>query len=176
MASIRKLFNVKEPVQEEVTKKKIRAFNSIVSILAQIQQEPPFQDNGPLYQTLPDRGEKLQLRLSNAFAHLAVSNTSVVAATLYTPQKFSLMAWIQDLNSGDQDTQKGPESKKPKSISLWDRICWVLAYNTTNDAMRPGSNYQGPCIVKATPPTNYPKRSDPKEALIQYLDDYPKKW
>jgi len=113
--------------------------------------------------------------LSNAFAHLAVANTDVVAATLYTPEELTIMAWIQDQNSGDQDkpeaaqdTQKEPESKPN----------WLFNCNTTNDhdAMRPGSNYQGPCIIKATPPAGYPNRSDSKENLLQYLDDFPKKW
>ena len=113
---------------------------------------------------------------------LAVANTDVVAATLYTPHELTVMVWIQDQNSGDQDkpeaaqdTQTEPESK-PKLTVLWDKVCWLFACNTTNNAMRPGSNYQGPCIVKATPPAGYPNRSDSKENLLQYLNDCPKKW
>ena len=149
-SSIKKFFRKTpdEPVQEHTTiKDKIRAFNSIVSILAQIQQGPPFQDNEMPNKNPPNRGERLQMRLSNAFAHLAVANTDVVAATLYTPHELTVMAWIQDQNSGDQD--------KP---------------------MRPGSNYQGPCIIQATSPAGYPNRRDSKENLLQYLDDFSKKW
>jgi hypothetical protein len=192
MASIKNLFKKSqapastpapdEPVQEHTIQDKIRAFNSIVSILAQIQQGPPFQDNEMPNKNPPNRGERLQLKLSNAFAHLAVANTDVVAATLYTPQELTVMAWIQDQNSGDQDkpeaaqdTQKEPESK-PKLTSLWDEVCWLFACNTTNKAMRAGSDYQGPSIVKATPPKGYPKGSDSKEDLLQYLDDFSKNW
>jgi hypothetical protein len=103
-----------------------------VSILAQIQQGPPFQDNEMPNKNPPNRDERLQLKLSIAFAHLAVADTDVVAVTLYTPEKLTVVAWIQDQNSGDQDkpepaqdTQKEPE-------------------------LMPGSNYQGPSIVKPT--------------------------
>jgi len=45
-----------------------------------------------------------------------------------------------------------------------------------HDAMQPNSKYQGPSIDKARPPTDYPE-SDSKEALLQYLDNFPnKKW
>ena len=184
MAPFRNLFKkpADQPVQEPSTKEKIRAFNSIVSILAQIQQVPPFRDDDMPNKNPPNRNEQLQLKLSNAFAHLVVANTDVVAATLYTPAELTVMAWIQDQNSGDQDepaaaqdTQKEPESKS-KSILLWDKICWLFACNTANDAMRPGSDYQGPCIVKATPPMDYPKRGNSEENLLQYLNDFPKKW
>lgn len=183
MASLVKKYfkkSANQPVQEHTTstKEKIRAFNSIVSILAQIQQGPPFQDNEMPNKNPPDRGERLQLKLSNAFAHLAVADVDVVAATLYTPTKLTVMAWIQDQNSDDQDKPEPAQNtqKEPESISLWDKICWLFACNTANDAMRPGSNYQGPSIVKATPPMDYPKRSDSKEALLQYLNDFPKNW
>jgi hypothetical protein len=174
MASLKKYLkeSTDQPVHEHIKKEKIRAFNSIVSILAQIQQGPPFRDNEMPIKNPPNRREQLQLGLSNAFAHLAVADTDVVVATLYTPGELTVMAWIQDQNSSDQDTQKEPELM-PKAMSLWDRL---FACNTANDAMSPGSNYQGPYIVKATPPTDYPKRSDSKEALLQYLDDFPKKW
>jgi len=174
-----------QPVQERTQapsiKEKIRAFNSIVSILAQIQQGPPFQDYEMPNKNPPNRDERLQLKLSNAFAHLAITTNEVVAATLYTPEKLTIMTWMQDHNSGyqdepeaAQDTQKESESK-PKS-TVWDKICWLFACNTANTDMRPGSNYQGPCIVKPTPPKDYSKRSDSKEALLQYLDDFPNKW
>jgi hypothetical protein len=185
MASLKKYFkkSADPPVQEHITstKEKIRAFNSIVSILAQIQQGPPFQDNEMRNKNPPNRGERLQLKLSNAFVHLAVADIDVVAATLFTPEEITVMAWIQDQNSDDQDepeaaqdTQKEPELM-PKSKLPWDKISWLFASNTANDDMRPGSNYQGPCIIKAMPPTDYPK-SDSKKALIQYLDNFPKKW
>jgi hypothetical protein len=175
-----------KPVQEHnsITKEKIRAFNSIVSILAQIQQGPPFQDNEMRNKNPPNHGERLRLKLSNAFAHLAVADNDVVAATLYTPYELTVMAWFQDhtQNSGDQDDPEAASAqdtgaqKEPKSTSLWGKISWLFACNTPNDAMRPGNNYQAPRIVEATPPTDYPKSSDSKEALLQYLDDFPKKW
>ena len=185
MASSLKYVNKHEPANQPIQehtvliKEKIRAFNSIVSILAQIQQGPPFKDNEMLNKNPPNRGERLQLKLSNAFAHLAVADTEVVAVTLYTPEELSVMAWIQDQNLGDQDkpeaSQNTPNSElMPKS--LWDKICWLFACNTRNSDMRPGSKYQGPCITKATPPMDYLKRGDSKEALLQYLDDFFKKW
>jgi len=86
MASLKKLFKKVtdiEPVHvQEHIQDKIHAFNSIVSILAQIQQGPPFQDHEMPYKTPPSALERLQLKLSNAFAHLAVANTDVVAAAL----------------------------------------------------------------------------------------------
>jgi hypothetical protein len=174
--------HTKEPVpknhakEDKITKDdKIHAFNSIVSILAQIQQPgSPFNE---ITDTKPrDLGERLQLKLSNAFAHLAVANTDVVAATLYTPKDLTLLAWIQDQNSSDdqpgadQDTKKEPESK-----SVWDNFYWLFSCNTRNHAMRAGSKYPGPCITDATPPMDYPE-GDSKETLLQYLNNFPKKW
>ena len=185
MSSIKKFFRKtpNKPVQEHTTTKdKIHAFNSIVLILAQIQQGPPFQDNEMPNKNPPNQGEQLQMRLLNTFAHLAVANTDVVGATLYTLHELTIMAWIQDQNSSDQDkpeaaqdTHTEPKSK-PKLTVLWDKVCWLFACNMTNDAMRPGSNYQGPCIIQVMPPAGYPNRSDSKENLLQYLNDFPKKW
>ena len=97
----------------------------------------------------PDRNERSQLRLSNAFANLAAvsGSTEVTVATSFTPAGLTFLAWIQD--------QPAPESQP----------------NLT-------SNYQGPHVqvVKAMPPTDYPKGNDSKEALLQYLNDFSKKW
>ena len=184
MHSFKKYFKKRsttdQPVAEHTTKDRIRAFSSIVSILAQIQQGPPFQDYELTNKNPPNRDEQLHLKLSNAFALLAVTDTSVAATTLYNPAELSVMAWIQEEYPGDQNkaaqnTQKEPDSR-PISTLLWDKICLLFAFNTRNDAMRPGSNYKGPCIVKATPPTNYPKTQSDPAALLQYLDDFPKKW
>jgi hypothetical protein len=125
----------------------------------------------------PNRGERLQLKLSNAFAHLAVADTDVVAATLYTPQELTLLAWIQDQNSGDNEPVAAQDTQNlDPAQSLWDKICLLFASNTAHEDMRPGSKYTGPCIVKAVPPKDYPERSDDsKEALLKYLDDFPKK-
>lgn len=173
--------SAQEQPPEPPTNDKICAFNSIVSILAQIQQGPPFRDDEMANGKRPNQEEQIRLKLSNAFALLAVSNNDVVAATLYTPEKLSVMTWIQDQISDDQDkdaqdTQREPESK-PKSISLWDKMCWLFTYNTRHNAMQGGSNYQGPRIVKATQPTNYPTGGNSSEEnLIQYLDNFPKRW
>lgn len=160
---------------------KIHAFHSIVSILSQIQQGPPFGDKELANGSPPTPGERTRLKLSNAFAHLAVSSTEVVAATVYTPEELIIMAWIQDQDSGDdkpetaQDTKKKSESKSTIQFFL-EKCSWLLAFNTPHNAMLPNSTYQGPSIVKAMPPADYPE-SDSKEALLQYLDDLPnKKW
>jgi hypothetical protein len=168
-----------EPVDvQERIHDKIRAFNSIVSILAQIQQGPPFRDNEMSQKNPPNPVERVQLKLSNAFAHLAVANTDVVAATLYTPQALSVMTWLQDQSSDDEDQDK-PEAAQDthqKPRWLWDKICWLFATNTKNTDMRPGSSYPGPRIVKATPPMGYPEGSDTRVNLLEYLDEFPKKW
>jgi len=166
--------------QEDPRLEKIRAFHSIVSILAQIQQGPPFGDNELANGNPPSPAERSRLKLSNAFAHLAVSSTEVVAATVYTPEELTVMTWILDQDAGDdepgaQDTQTKSELKSKFQLFL-DRFGWLFTFNTPNDAMRPASKYQGPSIVKATPPADYPE-GDSKETLLQYLDDFPtKKW
>lgn len=183
MALFLDYFRKKQPNnQEDLRLGKIRAFHSIVSILAQIQQGPPFGDKELANGNPPSPAERSRLKLSNAFAHLAVSSTEVVAATLYSPAELTVLAWIQDQDSGDdkpgaaQDTQKKSEELKSKFQLFLNKFSWLFAFNTPNDAMRQGSNYQGPSIVKATPPTDYPE-SDSKEALLQYLKDFPtKKW
>ena len=94
-----------QPVQEYIPtpQDKIRAFNSIVSILAQIQQGEPFKYDEIPSANPPDRSEQLQLKLSNAFAHLAVADTSeVVAATLYTPEELAVVTWMQDEDPNDK--------------------------------------------------------------------------
>jgi len=180
MASLKKLFKRVtdgEPDVQEHIREKIRAFNSIVSILQQIQLGPPFQDHEMPYKTPPSAFERLQLRLSNAIAHLAVANTDVAAATLYTPQALSVMTWVQDQSSdkpADDQDKPAQDTRDPKS--LWGRISWLFATNPKNVDPRPGSGYPGPSVVKAIPPAGYPKGSDPRGNLLQYLDEFPKKW
>jgi len=181
MASLVKIFKKvtdgSEPDVQERIHDKIRAFNSIVSILAQILEDPPFQDHKMPFKTPPSLVEKFQLRLSNAFTHLAVTNTDVVAATLYTPEALSVMTWVQDQCSDDlADDQDKPAQDAKKPESLWNRISWLLTTNTKNADMRRGSRYSGPCVEKVIPPVGYPEGSDPKVNLLQYLDEFPKKW
>jgi hypothetical protein len=162
--------------QEDTRLEKICAFHSITSILAQIQQGPPFEDKELANGNPASPAELSRLKLSNAFAHLAISSTEVVAATLYSPAELTVMAWIQDQGSDNdkpgaaQDTQKESELKS-KFQSLFS---WLFAFNTPHDAGRSDSKYQAPKIVQATPPADYPK-DDSAEALIQYLDDLPTK-
>jgi hypothetical protein len=168
-----------EPDVEERIRYKIRAFNSITKILADTQQGPPFQDLIIPDKTPPSKSEKVHLRLSNAFALLAVVNTDVVAATWYIPGTLSVMAWQQDQNSDDlADDQDKPsqDSGSPKPNWVWHKICWLFATNTKNADLRPGSGYPGPCVVKPMPPADYPAGSDPKVNLLPYLDEFYKKW
>jgi hypothetical protein len=196
MAAIRNLFTVDLDPQEHIHYK-IRVFNSIVSILTQLQRDPPFRDDEFPPKTPPTSSERRQLRLSNAFAHLAVTDTQadVIAATAYTPQELSVMTWNQEQSSNDED-EPAQDMKNPKSLwdrifsddedepaqdtedpkSLWNWFFWLFAINTKKDDMRPGMPYLGPCIVDAMPPEGYPKGSDPRVNLLQYLDEFPKKW
>lgn len=149
---------------EPTTEEKIRAFNSIVSILAQIQEDPPFKDDELVNMHPPDEEEQIRLKFSNALTHLAVANNDVVAATWHSVNQLT-MTRLSDLSSDDQDT------------GIREKICWLFACNTPNDAIRPGSKYQGPRIVKATQPTGYPTGSgSSKENLLRYLRDLPNNW
>ena len=153
---------------------KIHAFNSIVSILAQIQEESALQCFKMPYKTPISVLKWLQLRLSNTFTHLAVTNTDVVAATL---QALSVMTWMQDQSFDDLANDQDKPAQDTKNPNLfWEKISWLFATNTKNVDMRHGSSYPGPCIIKAEPPVGYPKGSDPRVNLLQYLDEFPKKW
>jgi hypothetical protein len=190
-----------EPAEEnttdDTTKEKIRAFNSIISILAQIQQPGPlFQDNEMVNKNPPNQSELSQLKLSNAFALLAVSSTDVVAAAMYTPYELHVMAWMQDQDvQGSQDNPEAAQAQKTSNAAaetsnaaaetssvaadlkkVWDRFAWLFATNTPHKAMNATSDYQGPCIVKATPPETYANGSDSKEALLKYLNEFSEKW
>jgi len=175
----RKLFNQGpniQPVQKDIPtpQDKIRAFNSIVSILAQIQQGEPFKDNEIPIAKPQNRNEQLQLKLSNAFAHLAVADTEVVAATLYTPEELAVMTWMQDQDSNDQDKPKATQDTQ--KASFWEKICWLFATNTKIRDLKPGSSYEGPHIVGAMPPLGYPTASDSKTNMLEYLNEFPKNW
>jgi hypothetical protein len=152
-----------------------------MAILAQIQEPgPPFKDHEVPFKTPPSRDERKHLRLSNAFALLAITNTEVVAATLYTPQALSVLAWMQDKDQSqdqdqDQPAQDQPVQDQPSSKFL-DRICWLFSTNTKNTDMRSGSTYPGPCIIGADSPEGYPEGGDPRANMLQYLDEFPKKW
>lgn len=180
-----------ETTTDDTTKEKIRAFNSIISILAQIQQPGPlFQDNEMVNKNPPNQDELSQLKLSNAFALLAVSSTDVVAAAMHTPEELHVMAWMQDQDV--QGLQDNPEAEAAQaaetsnaaadlnlgsiSSKVWDRFAWLFATNTPHKAMNATSDYQGPCIVKATPPEAYANGSDSKEALLKYLNEFSEKW
>ena len=75
---------------------KIHAFHSILAMLAQIQQEDPLKTEDVMAAQPPSASERKQLKLSNAFAHLAVTNHEVVAATLYALEGLAIMTWMQD--------------------------------------------------------------------------------
>lgn len=166
-----------QPVQEYIPtpQDKIRAFNSIVSILAQIQQGEPFKYDEIPSANPPDQSEQLQLKLSNAFAHLAVADTSeVVAATLYTPEELAVVTWMQDEDPNDWD--KPEAAQDTQKASLWEKICWLFATNTKTRDLKPGSSYEGPRIVRAAPPPDYPTAGDSKANMLEYLGGFPKNW
>ena len=162
-----------EPVPTPPTQQtKILAFNSIVSILSQIQQEPPFKDNEISSAKPANSQERLQLRLSNAFAHLAIIDVEVAAATMYTPGRFFILAWMQDQ---DPDDPHKPEAA-PQEPSIWERLLLMIATNTKISDFKAKNNYPGPRIVGVAPPPGYPNASDPKTSMLEYLDQFPKRW
>ena len=156
-----------------------------MAILAQIQElGPPLKDHEVPFKTPPSSDERKHLRLSNSFALLAITNTEVVAATLYILQALSVLAWMQDKDqSQDQDQdQDQPAQDQPAQDQLsskfwdWERICWLFSTNTKNMDMRSGSTYPGPCIIGADSPEGYPEGGDPRANMLQYLDEFSKNW
>ena len=85
-------------------------------------------------------------------------------------------AWVQDANSSDKDKPEAAQNTQKEPKLLWDKVSLLFTYNTQNEDMRCKSVYTGPNIVKAMPPKNYPTNLSDSEALIQYLDNFPKKW
>jgi hypothetical protein len=181
MMFFRKLFkqgpnvqSVQEDIPAPTPQDKIRAFNSIVSILAQIQQGEPFKDDEIPSPNPPDGSERLQLKLSNAFANLAVADVEIVAATLYTPEELSILTWMQDQEVNDWD--KPEAAQDTQEPSFWKKICWLFATNTNISDLKPGSSYEGPRIVRATPPPGYPTASDSRTNMLEYLEEFPNDW
>jgi len=155
---------------------KIRAFHSILALLAQIQQEDPLKTEDVMTAQLPSASERKQLKLSNAFAHLAVTDNEVVAATLYAPEGLAVMAWMQEEEPNCRDKpEAAQDAPKPK---FWKKMSWVFTTNTRLDDHEDDSAYRRECprIVEATPPPGYPTASDPKTNLCEYLREFPKKW
>lgn len=179
---VRKLFNqvlsVLPQAEENIPtpQDKIRAFNSIVSILAQIQQGEPFKDDEIPSPYPPDRSEQLQLKLSNVFAHLAVAENEIVAATMYTMEELAVLTWMQDQDPNDRD--KPEIAQDTKKASIWEKVSWLFATNTRLPDLKPGSDYRnkGPRIVKAEPSPDYPTASDSRTNLLEYLKGFPKNW
>lgn len=167
--------DVQPQPQPRTVHDKICAFNSIMAILAQIQElRPPLKDHEVPFKTPPSSDEWKHLRLSNSFALLVITNTEVVAATLYTPQALSVLAWMQDKDqSQDQDQDQDQPSSK---FWDWERICWLFSTNTKNTDMRSGSMYPGPCIIGADSPEGYLEGGDPRANMLQYLDEFLKNW
>lgn len=164
----------KPPTQQD----KIRAFNSIVSILAQIQQGAPFKDNEIPSPKPADSHERLQLKLSNAFAHLAITNTEVAAATLHTPGRLFVLTWMQDQGKDPDYQDKREDAQVPQNplVLFWEKLCLILATNTNISDLKPDSGYH-PRIVGVVPPPGYPTASDDSRTnLLDYLDQFPKKW
>jgi len=133
-----------QPVLEPPTQQdKIRAFNSIVSILAEIQQGPPFNASEVPSAKPASPHEWLQLKLSNAFAHLAITDTEVAAATLHTPGQLSVLTWMQDQVLDDQDTDDQDEpgaAPVPQDPSIWDKFLLMFADDQdTDDQDKPGA-------------------------------------
>ena len=155
---------------------KIHAFHSILAILAQIQQEDPLKTEDVMAAQPPSASERKQLKLSNAFAHLAVTDHEVVAATLYAPEGLAVMTWMQD---EEPDGHEKPEADQgtPKA-NFWERMLWVFTTNTRSTDHQPNSAYRKECprIVGATPPPGYPMAGDPKTNLYEYLHEFPKNW
>jgi hypothetical protein len=155
---------------------KIRALHSILAILAQIQQEDPLKREDVMTPHKPSAEERRQLKLSNAFAHLAVTNHEVVAATAYAQRGFSLMTWMGDEEPDGHDKPEASQGE-PKA-KFWQKLFWVLATNTRTADHNSNSQYRQECprVVEATPPPGYPTAGDPKTNLYEYLGEFPKKW
>ncbi len=84
----------------------ILAFRTITKLLSQIQQEKAFQVSR-LEAKLPQHPERLELRLSNAFATIAVIEHEIVAVvTKRTPESLKVFACPQTpINDGPPITQ-----------------------------------------------------------------------
>jgi hypothetical protein len=179
MRSVKNLFTSgsKQPLVQGDTpltrSDKIRAFHSILAMLAQLQQDEPIKTGDVLSVRAPTPSERRQLKLSNAFAHLAVTDNEVVAVTLYDPEGLAVMTWMQD------DAQDKPEDAQGAlKPTLWDRMFWVFTTNTRHPDHLPDSDYRKECprIVDATPPPGYPTAGDPKTNLLEYLNKFLKNW
>jgi hypothetical protein len=83
----------------------------------------------------------------------------------------------QDNPEAAQKTQNAANLNPGSASSLWNnlKIAWLFATNTPHKAMQ-DSNYPGPCIETAAPPEAYAKGSDSEDPLLEYLDEFPKKW
>jgi hypothetical protein len=163
--------------QDKIRQDKIRAFNSIVSILAQIQVEPPFKGSEVPDAMAVDSHERLQLKLSNAFAHLAITDFEVAAATMYTPGQLFVLTWMQDQHLDGQDKDKAGAAQVPQEPSFCKSLFLMFATNTMFDDLNPKtSTYPGPRIVGVAPPPDYPNASDSKKNMLDYLAQLPKNW
>lgn len=157
---------------------KIRAFHSILAMLAQLQQEEPIKGGTVLPPLAPSASERRQLKLSNAFAHLAVTDNQVVAVTFNAPpepENIAVMTWMP----GEAD--KPEAAQEPPKASLWEmmsKMSWVFTTNTRHPDHFDGSAYRKECprIVAATPPPGYATTGDPKTNLCEYLHEFAKSW
>jgi hypothetical protein len=177
--NVKKIFTKDQPAQGDIPPTrldKIHAFHSILAILAQIQQEDPLKPEDVMAAAPPSASERKQLKLSNAFAHLAVTDHEVVAATLYAPEGLAVMTWMQDEEPDGHDKPEAAQGT-PKA-KFWDKMLWVFTTNTRSPDHQPDSAYrqEAPRVVEATPPPSYPTAGDPKTNLYKYLHEFPKNW
>jgi hypothetical protein len=168
---------VQRDIPQPTRSDKIHAFHSILAMLAQIQQDDhPLKTEDVMAAKPPSASERKQLKLSNAFAHLAVTDHEVVAATLYAPEGLAVMTWMQDEEPDGHDKPEAAQGT-PKA-KFWEKMLWVFTTNTRSTDHEPNSAYRKECprVVGATPPPGYPTADDPKTNLDVYLREFPKNW
>src|SRR5277367_3519496 len=89
----------------------ILAFHTITTILARIQQEQPFKIS--LNNSKISGGQQRELKISNAFANLAVTNYDVVAvATVQSPDELNIVACSSDSSDESPPSPSGPSPSR----------------------------------------------------------------
>src|SRR5277367_2334924 len=115
----------------------ILAFRTITTMLARIQQERPFKFS--LNNSKISGAQQRELKISNAFANLAVTDYDVVAvATVQSPDELNIVACSSD------SSDESPPSPSPSGLSRC--LNFFFAKNPRND-----ESDDCPVVVDAKP-------------------------
>lgn len=161
---------------------KIQGFQTITTYLGQIQRQAPIKSVDFLENSNETHDHRKEIRLCDAFAHLAVFEHDVIAlATDRTSNEIQtqlrILACASASPEKDEDTPPSDGPKPPGTFSGLRNLRFCCTRNPRKDESKSSPEATHPTIIEAKAPVGYSEEPNMgRRQLHQYLDGLEKDW